>query len=103
MPEAEMMYVPFGTTHVPPPASATDFKAALNASVSFVLPSPTAPYVLTSATVWPLVAGAAGSGAFWQYPRGNCRTSKALAAPIRKNGSGRVCPINGDMNLETIY
>ena len=43
----EMRYVPFGTRHVPPPASASDFKAALNAAVSSVTPSPTAPYVLT--------------------------------------------------------
>ena len=47
MPEAEMTYVPFGTRHTPPPALASDFKAALNAAVSFVTPSPTAPYALT--------------------------------------------------------
>src|ERR1700730_9131957 len=47
IPEAEIRYVPSGTRHVPPPASATDFKAAVNAAVSFVTPSPTAPYVLT--------------------------------------------------------
>src|SRR2546421_8170369 len=43
-------YVPFGTRHVPPPASASDFKAARNASVSFVTLSPTAPNVLTFTT-----------------------------------------------------
>ena len=58
MPEAEMMYVPFGTRHAPPPASATDFRAALNAAVSSVTPSPTAPYVLTLATC-PCLSGIA--------------------------------------------
>src|SRR4029077_19168205 len=47
MPEPEIRYVPFGTRHTPPPASATDFKAALNAAVSFVAPSPAAPNDLT--------------------------------------------------------
>src|SRR6266566_8855147 len=47
MPEPEMRYVPLGTRHIPPPVSASDFKAALNGAVSFVTPSPTAPYVLT--------------------------------------------------------
>jgi hypothetical protein len=36
MPEAEITYGPFGTRHTPPPA-------ALNAAVSLVTPSPTAP------------------------------------------------------------
>ena len=47
MPEEEIMYVPFGTTQTPPPASASDFKAASNAAVSSVTPLPTAPNVLT--------------------------------------------------------
>ena len=56
MPEAEMRYVPLGTRHTPPPALASDFKAALNAAVSFVTPSPIAPYVLTLAALSPFSA-----------------------------------------------
>jgi len=142
MPEPEIRYVPFGTRHTPPPASATDFKAALNAAVSFVTPSPAAPNDLTftcpplsevglllagpvplvgpppsslpvcvpgldaltpsaSFAVCPPVAGVVDSRALSQYPLGNRKRSKTVAAPIINDRARRACPVDGDMNLET--
>src|SRR5262245_4472954 len=46
IPEAEIRYVPSGTRHVPP-FTAHAVKDLINAAVSFVTPSPTAPYSLT--------------------------------------------------------
>lgn len=63
MPDAEMLYVPAGTMQSPPPTAVRDFKAAANAAVSFALPSPTAPYVLTLTTIG-LVLLATASGLF---------------------------------------
>jgi hypothetical protein len=106
-----MRYVPSGTRQVPPPA-AQIAKALIKAAVSFVTPSPTAPYSLTLTTWSPLdefwiagvlTAGVTGSRSFWEYPLGKYRTTKTLAATIRKDRCGYACPINRDMNLETTF